>query len=559
MAVNAFFAKSASAALAPIAKGSIKSKIAGTVYAVHLQHLFLSPIIEVGSRVYLERDKGEEYAGTVVGGTVVRVNGNGTYGVLLDNNSFDMAVPADMVVFSEGRGKLASDAEHREVVEWLRRAGVARRAHQESIACALFHRGWRAHRLYLLQASDVHCVTHIPKAVRMRVLDEAESQRDHHRQMRQLLKERVMERDFRYKLTKYSGVVSASMALLGIAFAFGWNVKNSRTQKREHQLKVAVKALMQTLNQHHNTLQGTTPVAQHFVRREKEESAVRQALRRLDVAHPRIIVFTGFRGCGKSTLCRNAVLQERVPAVYVDIRGTEDTLRSVVKALGVNRVEVCGDLLEFVADSCRTAKATNGETPLLVLKLREGSNFQRVYNDAVALGCDRRLCHVAIEVPIESLSMATAGLPRLDFCMIAMFSREQAFAYTQHTMDAVGLNHFIDIIGTNSNDLDELFAAVHQRRISAVTYTNEKLLKAMRQLQTTCAGRPRLRSALQQLSAIPYGDGQHAGGDAAALQSAALGEIVFYDPVQDAWLFRNKLFHSASRCCWPQARGEMRR
>ncbi|CBZ30391.1 putative tuzin [Leishmania mexicana MHOM/GT/2001/U1103] len=550
MAVNAFFAKSTSAALAPIAEGSIKSKIAGTVYAVHLQHLFLSPIIEVGSRVYIEHGKDEEYVGAVVGGVVVRVNGNGTYGVLLDNNSFDMAVPTEMVLFSEGRGKLASDAEHREVLEWLRRAGVARRAHQETFACVLFHRGWRAHRLYLLQASDVHCLTHIPKAVRMRVLDESEWQRDHHRQMRQLLKERVMERDFRYKLTKYSGVVSASMALLGIAFAFGWNVKNSRTQQREHQLKVAVKALMQTLNHQHSTLQGTTSMTQNFVRRDREESAVRQALRRLDVAHPRIIVFTGFHGCGKSTLCRNAVLKERIPAVYVDIRGTEDTLRSVVKALGVNRVEVCCDLLEFVADSCRKAKATNGQTPLLILKLREGSSFQRVYNDAVALACDRRLCHVAIEVPIESLSMATAGLPRLDFCMIAAFSREQAFAYTQHTIDAVSLNHFVDIIGTNSNDLDELFAAVHQRRVSAAHYANEKLLKAMRQLQAACAGRPQLRFALQQLSALPYGDGQHSGGDAAALRSAALRDIVFYDPVQDVWLFRNKLFHSASRCCW---------
>ncbi|GET92348.1 tuzin, putative [Leishmania tarentolae] len=551
MTVNAFFAKSASAAVAPVAEGKIMSKIAGTVYAVHLQHFFLSPVVEVGSRVYIVQGEYEECSGTVVGGVVVRVNGNGTYGVLLDNNSLDTTIASEKIVLSEGRGKLVNDPEYREVVEWLRKAGVSRRVHRESIACVLFHRGWRAHKLYLLKSADVHCMGHIPKAVRMRVLNESEWQRDHHRQMRQLLKERVMERDFRYKLTKYSGVVSASMALLGIAFAFGWNVKNYHTQQREHQLKIAVKALTQTLHRGYGTLQESTSVAQHTVPRDKEEAAARQALRRLDVAHPRIIVFTGFYGCGKSTLCRNAVLKERMPSVYVDVRGTEDTLRSVVKALGVNRVEVCGDLLDFVGDACRMAKATYGETPLLIMKLREGSSFQRVYHDAVALACDRRLCHVVIEVPIESLTMATAALPRLDFCMIPVFNREQAFSYTQHSIDAVSLNHFVDVMGTNSNDVDELFAAVHQRRISAAIHTNEKLLKAMRQLQATCAGRPKLRSALRQLSAVPYSDGLHAGADTEALRSAALGDIVFYDPVQDAWLFRHKLFHSASRCCWP--------
>ncbi|KAK7197473.1 tuzin [Novymonas esmeraldas] len=550
MAVNAFFENSASAAVAPIASGIVKAKIAGTVYAVHLQHLFLSPLIEVGSRVYIEHGKDDEFAGVVVGGVVVRVNGNGTYGVLLDNNSFDMAVPAEMVALSEGRAKFVNKTEYREVVEWLRTAGVARRAHQESVACVLFQRGWRVDRLYLLEASDVHCMTHIPKAVRMCVLDKSEWQRDHHRQMRQLLKERVKERDFRYKLTKYSGVVSASMALLGIAFAFGWNLKNYHTQQRAYQLTVATKTLTQTLHRNHSSLTEAAAAVQHFVPRDREENAVRQVLHQLDTAHPRIIVFTGFYGCGKSTVCRNAVMKERVPAVYVDIRGSEDTLRSVVKALGVTNVEVCGDLLDFVAEACRMAKAANGETPLLMLKLREGSSLQRVYNDAVALACDRRLCHLVMEVPIESLTMANTGLPRLDFYMIPVFNREQAFAYTQHTIDPVSLNHFLDVIGTNSNDLDELFAAVHQRRVSAAKYTNQKLLKAMRQLLATCANRPQLRAALQQLSAFPYEDGQHTGCDTTALRSPALVDIVLYDPVKDVWLFRNKLFHSASRSCW---------
>ncbi|KPA82129.1 putative mitochondrial tuzin [Leptomonas pyrrhocoris] len=550
MPVSAFFENGTNAAVAPIARGIVKAKIAGTVYAVHLQQLFLSPIIEIGSRVHVEYGKDEEYVGVVMGGIVVRVNGNGTFAVLLDNNSIDIAVPAQMIALSEGRTKFVNNSQFQDVVEWLRTAGVARRSHQESIACVLFQHGWRVDKLYLLEASDVHCMTFIPKAVRMCVLDKSEWQRDHHRQMRQLLKERIKERDFRYRLTKYSGVVSASMAFLGIAFAFGWNVKNYHTQQRSYQLTLAAKTLTERLNRNLSIGMDTTAKDQQFVSREREENAVRQVLHQLDTAHPRIVVFTGFYGCGKSTVCRNAVVKEHIPAVYVDIRGAEDTLRSVVKALGVNNVDICGDLLDFVAEACQMAKAKNGETPLLMLKLREGSSVQRVYNDAVALACDRRLCHLVMEVPLESVTMADVALPRLDFYVIPVFNRAQAFAYTQHSIDPLSLNNFIDVVGTNSNDLDELFAAVHQRRVSASKYTNQKLLKAMRQLQGTCANKPQLRAALQQLSAFPYEEGQNTGGDATTLRNPALEDIVLYDPVKDVWLFRNKLFHTASRCCW---------
>ncbi|XQJ24948.1 hypothetical protein NXY56_000851 [Leishmania guyanensis] len=46
----------------------------------------------------------------------------------------------------------------------------------------------------------------------MCVLDRPEWQRDHHRQMRGLLGERVKGRDSRYTPAKHRGVVGASMA-----------------------------------------------------------------------------------------------------------------------------------------------------------------------------------------------------------------------------------------------------------------------------------------------------------------------------------------------------------
>ncbi|CAJ1039452.1 hypothetical protein Q4I32_000396, partial [Leishmania shawi] len=82
---------------------------------------------------------------------------------------------------------------------------------------------------------------------RMCVLDRPEWQRDHHLQMRGLLGERVKGRDSRYTPAKHRGVVGASMALLGSAFAFGWNLAGYRTQQRAHQLTVAARTLTLTL------------------------------------------------------------------------------------------------------------------------------------------------------------------------------------------------------------------------------------------------------------------------------------------------------------------------
>lgn len=542
--VCAFFENGPAANVSPIASGVVTSKIAGTLYAVQLHQLFLSPIVEVGSRVFVQYGRDAEHAGVVHGGIVVRVNGNGTFAVMLDNNSFDLAASADMICLTEGRTKFANDQSYLDVVEWIRTSGVARRVDQEIIACVLFQRGWRLEKLYLLEGVDVHCMTYIPKSMRMCVLDKSEWQRDHHKQMRQLLKERVKERDFRYRLTKYSGVVSASMAFLGIAFAFGWNVKNYHRQQRKFQLSLAVKTLEKCgRNAGHDSSN-----SRQMVSREREEGAVCQILRELDTAHPRIVVITGFSGCGKTTVCRAAIERERIPAIYVDIRGNEDTLRGVVKALGVENIDICGDLLDFVAEACEINKRQTGCTPLLYLKLREGSNLKKVYNEAVALACDRRLCHLLIEVPIESLTMSNTTLPRLDFYAVPQFSPLQAHTYTHNTIDSLSLQQFISTVGTNTSELDELYAAVHQRQVPPSAYTNQKLVKAMRHLQAAVIEKPELRAAVQRLAAFSHDDGQHASADAESLRHSQLADIVLYDPVKDAWLFRSKLLHTAATC-----------
>ncbi|ESL08081.1 tuzin [Trypanosoma rangeli SC58] len=285
------------------------------------------------------------------------------------------------------------------------------------------------------------------------------------------------------------------------------------------------------------------------VHREEEEQRLRQALRQQDLSHPRILVFAGFYGCGKSILFRAAIRKEKMAAVFVDIRSNEDPLRSIVKSLNVQNIDACGDLLNFIGEaSDRARKAMNGVTPLLVLKLRDGSSLLRIYNEVVALACDRRLCQVIIEVPIESLTLAMTALPRLDFHLVPNFSASEAFRYTNHLIDPLELTHFVEVVGTNSNDLDELLAIVRHGHISATTYTNQKLLKAMRQLQAAWAKDPSLHEAVLRLAHFPFQTGQSEGYDYSSLRNEALRDIVMYNAVTDVWMFQQKVFHTAARC-----------
>lgn len=525
------------------ASGHVVKQLSRSEYIVNMEEVHLSPIVEVSARVYVLLGRTGVNPGRIVGGIVGRVNSNGTLGVLLDNNTFESQLSQDDVVLVEGRSRFTLEREYYDMVEWVRDAGVLRRADRERVCSFLYQRGWRVDKLYLLEPGDINCMTYLSPSIRMVVLEKAEWQKLHHAEMRTLLRERVKEREWRYFIQKFSGFVSANWAGLGVMSVFLWNFKNYRRQQRSFQMKHAVNTLTHT----DHPFRSSPAEPQQFVERSTEESWARQVLRQLDIAHPRIAVLTGFRGCGKSSLLRSAVRKEHKPAVFVEVRGGEDTLSCIVRSLKVPNVDACGDHLEFITDTFREATQINGEAPILVITLREGSELSRVYNETVVLACDRRLCHLVYEVALESLNFQNVLLPRVDFYTVPNFNVRQAFQYSEHAIDPVSLLHFIEVLGTNSNDIDELFAAMLHRKVSLVEYTNQKLLKAMRLLQSSLDTAPALRAALKKLSEAEYFVGQQSGAE--VLRDPALDGIVLYDPVRDRWMFTSKIYHTATQCC----------
>ncbi|AIN95877.2 tuzin, putative [Leishmania panamensis] len=156
----------------------------------------------------------------------------------------------------------------------------------------------------------------------------------------------------------------------------------------------------------------TTADAAHQLSRQTRQEALERWIRlvchRLDTAHPRIAVVARRLGCGKSSLCRAAMREEGMAGVAVDVRVEEDPLRSASKALGVPHVEACGDPLDFISEACYMAQSiVSGKTPVTVLRLREADSLARVYNEALAPACDRRMCHGVAELPLEALTVTS--------------------------------------------------------------------------------------------------------------------------------------------------------
>lgn len=160
----------------PVAIGHVVSQLSSLVFAVDFDESPPPPSVSLGSRVYVayEREdvdptsqQGDGGVGGapsrvfLVGGLVVRVNPNGTLSVLLDHNKVDLAVPPEKIAVSEGVCKFLNHHKYLRVVEWVRSAGLSETDDVESTACILYHRGWRAERLYLLEASDIRSMTHL--------------------------------------------------------------------------------------------------------------------------------------------------------------------------------------------------------------------------------------------------------------------------------------------------------------------------------------------------------------------------------------------------------------
>lgn len=550
----------------PIATGRLTKEVADNIYMATFDCMATTaPVVEVGNRVVVKlRDR------EPIGALVAKVHGNGNYAVLLDNDAFESTVPREAIIHSEGRPKFLSSDRYKDLVEWVREAGVDRRADVESTACILFHRGWRKEKLYLLEAVDVHCLSHLNKSVRMGLLEKAEWELEQFRHIREVNRELMRETQWRYFLTKYSGVFSAIIAVCGVISIFTWNFKNYQKQTRDFQLSTAVHKLSRKVTR---KMQSRSASA-HLIERPEQVERLLRLVKGMDTDHPRVVLLTGQRGCGKSQLCRAAVAAANRCALFVDVREVDDPIRSVVKSLGVGNIDVCGDMLDFISDACLKARERLGFAPIIIFKLSEESNVVKrgVYAAALAIACDRRVAHVIIEAEPSSLSCGVTHLPRIDTYYIPEFTRPEAIEYVGRRVDPMALENFMETVGTNPNDLDEFVAAIHQRGMDGAAFASNKLVAAMQTIKTKCLdsnGPPKLTNAptsrkaptptvggswkssvrftaLRDLAAEDYEVGAKALSECIdAERDELLQHILTFNYETERWVFASRLWYTA--------------
>jgi len=512
----------------PIASGRVTAKIADNVFAVTMTDVAASsPVIEVGSRVVVQNSDA-----TSAGGLVAKVHGNGTFAVLRDDDVFLHSVTRERLSVVEGTTKFVNSEPHAQIVKWIRDAGVARKADAHSAASILFRRGWRADKLYLLESEDVHCLHHLNKSVRMGILEAADAERDKARYERESKKEAMKEMEWRYFIFKYSTVVGAMGATLGALSVFTWNLKNWRKAQRPAQVQTAVSTWLRPV---------TLP--QQRISRHTDEQRLCTTFRSLDTSHPRIVILAGNVGTGKTMLTKTAAFANKMPTVFVELRGSDmkDPIRAIAKALGAWNFDVCGDLFTFVEDVADEIIRRRRVVPLIVLKLHD-DDTGHVYNDAVTLACDRRVAHMVIEVSSEVAKRSLMRLPRTELFHISEFSAEEAREYVGKRVDPIALEEFMEVIGTNSSDLDEFIAATTHRNVDPFDFIASKLQRTIADVRSLPT---EVQSALRDAASSAYEVGLQT--PTTGVDEAVHGELLFYQPSVDSWLFRRRSLYEACR------------
>jgi hypothetical protein len=491
-----------------------------------------SPTSSGGSASASPHKDGEGTTGVpVIQAIVARVNGNGTYSVLDDDtNKFHAALPRVALKKVKSSATSSTSAGLEAIADWIRKRAHVRRYDAHSAASILYRRGWRVNDVYLIEHSDIHCMRQMPRSARVAILEAAERERDVQRVRREVNKELLAERDWPYFLSKYSRVWGMFVAAFGSYSAFLWNFKNYRKTQRPAQVAAAAQAWQ-------------VPEEPKRVKRVETEKRLARIFKELDPKHPRITITTGDMGVGKSVALKAVAAAYGSPTVFVELRGSlaDDPILAVAKALNVANIPTCGDLFAFIEDVATRVRQDTGKMPAIVFKLRD-YNVDRVFGDAMILGCDRRVANVFIEAGTEKAKRALLKYGRTEFVMITEFTPDEAREYVGNRVDPVALDEYIDVIGTNSSDLDELIAATTYRNIDAFDYVAIKLQRSIADLRI----HPRItHQYLSELLRAPYESGtSFSETDVAAVP--ALDDLIFYKPNTKNYVFRTRAVMNAA-------------
>lgn len=188
----------------PLVYGYLEEKVSESAYTIRLK----PPALTANAGLLVETDQDPPLAlppgsqvrifygssvadGMNLEGLIVKVNGNATYTMLMENNEIELSVSINNVYKREGRSKITTNFKVVELMEWMKSCLTDPRD-VVAVSLILYKRGWRVELMYLLEKSDIHCMTFVSVIQREAVIEKAQWERDHHAVVRLLHRDKVV-------------------------------------------------------------------------------------------------------------------------------------------------------------------------------------------------------------------------------------------------------------------------------------------------------------------------------------------------------------------------------
>ena len=523
--------------------------------------------LEIATSVWVQSD---DRAST---GIIARVRNDGTYSVLMDNGTFEAVVARDRIVASEGKSSLIDTDRCKNLAEWIVEAGVERRSDAELAALVLCKSGWRREKMYLLREEDVSALRHLKRSTRASILELAEWEMERKRIHRDEEREREKEKvSWNYVIVKYAGVVSATFASFGVCSIFFWNYLNWRRSRRDYQMNIAIQNL--TSHQKDDLRSAAKPPKDGISSANEKGTSIFSLLPDIDVIRRIIVplrktdageirsdtthgvVIIGSRGCGKSTVVRQALKNVR-GVVYVAVRtgwSHEDLTKAVVRAFGVENLDVCGDLTTFTHETLRAVAEKNGTTPIIVYSLRIGDNFIEnqqlvnvVLNQQRHISHDLKMASTISEIDHTRVHVYPGLYHDMGLHWTKDFSEANAKLFLQGRTSEANINYFIENLGTNVGVLDQALSDIVWTQEDAERYVDRKFVEAEMFLDVLERKYPSVKSMIDHMAYETYERGVPLNAYPDLIDGEEVPNVIFHiNWVNRSVLFNSKILHKAA-------------
>ena len=291
------------------------------------------------------------------------------------------------------------------------------------------------------------------------------------------------------------------------------------------------------------------------MKRQTEVESLQSAMQSIDSSHPRTLVVLGPRGVGKSSLVRS-VLHEKKGNIIVSVRmgwSYDDLSKAIVRAMGVENVEACGDHTTFIYEALRKIRELNGAMPTIVFSLRLGENYvanqelaMTVFNQQRLLSKDLGIASTVSEIDDTRVSINPTLFSELDFHRVGEFTPEEARDLMVQRLSSSDTSYAIRYLGCAPGVLDLMISHVNRKQGTVKSYVDRAILEGAMVIEAYKLQNPETVEVLRHLSRNTFESGVGLARYPSFMMGKGVPNPIFHvDWASRSIVFNNRVLHSA--------------